>query len=66
MIVCRARSAFVSDGRGVHVPEGNIPEGYVYAAMAFSAMVAALNTPVRKGRDTKRGISPTLTNGEIA
>lgn len=41
-------------------------EGYTYAAMGFSAMVAALNISPRTGRELKRGISPAVTNGEIA
>ena len=61
-----ARRAFLARGRGADGAEGDSPKGYVYAPMAFSAMVAALNSPARKGRHTKRGISPAVTIGEIA
>jgi hypothetical protein len=41
-------------------------EGYIYAAKAFSAMVAALNARFDREGTTKRGISPAVTNGESA
>lgn len=41
-------------------------EGYIYAAMAISAMNAAPSIRSCEGRETKRGISPAVTNGEIA
>ncbi len=54
-------SVLIADGFGVHVPKG-----YIYAAMAFSAMVESLNIWARNGREKRRGISPAATNGESA
>jgi predicted tellurium resistance membrane protein TerC len=39
----------IADGFGVHVPKG-----YVYAAMAFSALVEALNMLARRARQKRR------------
>jgi predicted tellurium resistance membrane protein TerC len=38
-------AVLIADGFGVHVPKG-----YIYAAMAFSALVEALNMFARRGR----------------
>ena len=38
-------AVLIADGFGVHVPKG-----YIYAAMAFSALVEGLNMWSRKGR----------------
>jgi predicted tellurium resistance membrane protein TerC len=38
-------TVLVADGLGVHVPRG-----YIYAAMAFSAMIEALNMLARRRR----------------
>lgn len=54
-------AVLIADGFGVHVPKG-----YIYAAMAFSAMVEALNIFARTGRKKKRGTLPSQTNGENA
>lgn len=54
-------AVLIADGFGVHVPKG-----YIYAAMAFSAMVEALNIFARSGRKKKRGTLPSQTNGENA
>lgn len=51
----------VAAGLGVRAEEG-----YIYAAMAISAMNAAPSIRSCEGRETKRGISPAVTNGEIA
>ncbi|WP_353203596.1 TerC family protein [Sphingomonas sp.] len=42
-------AVLIADGFGVHVPKG-----YIYAAMAFSGGVEALNIASRKGRAKKR------------
>ena len=42
-------AVLIADGFGVHVPKG-----YIYAAMAFSGGVEALNIASRKGRARKR------------
>jgi predicted tellurium resistance membrane protein TerC len=39
----------IADGFGVHVPKG-----YIYAAMAFSALVEVLNMMSRRARDRKK------------
>ena len=54
-------AVLIADGFGVHVPKG-----YIYAAMAFSAMVETLNIWARNGREKRRLASPTNTNGETA
>jgi predicted tellurium resistance membrane protein TerC len=38
-------AVLIADGFGVHVPKG-----YIYAAMAFSALVEGLNMAARRGR----------------
>jgi predicted tellurium resistance membrane protein TerC len=43
-------AVLIADGFGVHVPKG-----YIYAAMAFSAMVEGLNMWARPGRGEGRG-----------
>ena len=40
----------IADGFGIHVPKG-----YIYAAMAFSGVVEALNLAARRARARKRG-----------
>ncbi|MCF5245686.1 TerC family protein, partial [Pseudomonas syringae] len=40
----------IAEGFGAHVPKG-----YIYAAMAFSAAVEALNMLVRRARRKKAG-----------
>lgn len=42
-------AVLIADGFGVHVPKG-----YIYAAMAFSGGVEALNIAARRGRTKKR------------
>ena len=42
-------AALIADGFGVHVPKG-----YIYAAMAFSALVEGLNMAARRKRRTVR------------
>lgn len=42
-------AVLIADGFGVHVPKG-----YIYAAMAFSGAVEALNITARKRREKKR------------
>ena len=54
-------AVLIADGFGVHVPKG-----YIYAAMAFSAMVEALNIWSRNSREKKRGNSPSNHDGETA
>ena len=54
-------AVLIADGFGVHVPKG-----YIYAAMAFSAMVETLNIWSRRRRekDTRRKFrdrAPTMT-----
>jgi predicted tellurium resistance membrane protein TerC len=41
-------AVLIADGFGVHVPKG-----YIYAAMAFSALVEALNMAARKAASRK-------------
>jgi len=43
-------ATLIADGFGVHVPKG-----YIYAAMAFSAGVEALNMASRRSRKAKTG-----------
>jgi len=38
-------TALIADGFDVH-----LPKGYIYAAMAFAALVEALNMLARRGR----------------
>ncbi|WP_373488316.1 TerC family protein [Blastomonas sp.] len=52
-------AVLIADGFGVHVPKG-----YIYTAMAFSALVEALNIFARKGREKTRGAAPTTTTGD--
>src|SRR5690606_28775250 len=40
----------IADGFGAHVPRG-----YIYAAMAFSAMIEGLNMLARRARQRRRG-----------
>jgi predicted tellurium resistance membrane protein TerC len=40
----------IAEGMGFHVPKG-----YVYAAMAFSALVEVLNMLARNAKKKKRG-----------
>jgi predicted tellurium resistance membrane protein TerC len=42
-------AVLIADGFGVHVPKG-----YIYAAMAFSALVESLNMMARRSRERKR------------
>ncbi len=42
-------AVLIADGFGVHVPKG-----YIYAAMAFSGAVEALNIAARRSREKKR------------
>jgi len=39
----------IADGFGVHVPKG-----YIYAAMAFSALVEGLNMAARRARKRRK------------
>jgi predicted tellurium resistance membrane protein TerC len=43
----------IADGFGVHVPKG-----YIYTAMAFSALVESLNMWSRKAGDKRAGAQP--------
>ena len=43
-------AVLIADGFGVHVPKG-----YIYTAMAFSALVETLNIIARRARDRKAG-----------
>jgi predicted tellurium resistance membrane protein TerC len=45
--------ALIADGLGFH-----IPRGYLYAAMAFSALVEILNVVAQRNRKRKRETSP--------
>jgi predicted tellurium resistance membrane protein TerC len=42
-------AVLIADGFGVHVPKG-----YIYAAMAFSALVESFNMMARRARARKR------------
>ncbi|HYD45333.1 MAG TPA: TerC family protein [Phenylobacterium sp.] len=46
-------AVLIADGFGVHVPKG-----YIYAAMAFSALVEALNMASRAAQKRKAGQAP--------
>ena len=48
----------IADGFGVHVPKG-----YVYAAMAFSALVEGLNMLARRARRRRDGARPRASDG---
>jgi len=48
-------AVLIADGFGVHVPKG-----YIYAAMAFSALVEGLNMASRKAARTNGGEDHTL------
>ena len=50
-------AVLIADGFGVHVPKG-----YIYAAMAFSALVEGLNMMARKARARKAGAAPPETD----
>ena len=43
-------AVLIADGFGVHVPKG-----YIYAAMAFSALVETLNIVARKSKAKREG-----------
>ncbi len=47
----------IAEGFGAHVPKG-----YIYAAMAFSAIVEGLNMMTRRARRNRKG-SPTVPHG---
>ncbi|MES2894805.1 MAG: TerC family protein [Pseudomonadota bacterium] len=47
-------AVLIADGFGVHVPKG-----YIYAAMAFSALVEGLNMASRRAANRKRDLSET-------
>ena len=42
-------TVLIADGFGIHVPKG-----YIYAAMAFSAVVEGLNMWARRARERRR------------
>ena len=42
-------TTLIADGFGVHVPKG-----YIYAAMAFSALVEGLNMLARRAKERKK------------
>jgi predicted tellurium resistance membrane protein TerC len=46
-------AVLIADGFGVHVPKG-----YIYAAMAFAALVEGLNMLARKRQARAAGSSP--------
>ena len=46
-------TVLIADGFGAHVPKG-----YIYAAMAFSAMIEGLNMLARRARQKRRGGDP--------
>src|SRR3712207_4131696 len=47
-------AVLIADGFGVHVPKG-----YIYAAMAFSALVEGLNMMARRARSRKAPDEPS-------
>lgn len=49
----------IADGFGVHVPKG-----YIYAAMAFSALVEGLNMAARRARQRKAALADRSPGGE--
>ena len=51
----------IADGFGVHVPKG-----YIYAAMAFSALVEGLNMMARRARERKRAATSSAEAAVIA
>ena len=46
-------AVLIADGFGVHVPKG-----YIYAAMAFSALVEGLNMAARRAKERKQAAAP--------
>ena len=57
-------AVLIADGFGVHVPKG-----YIYAAMAFSALVEGLNMMARNARarhETAQPASATVAASEVA
>jgi predicted tellurium resistance membrane protein TerC len=46
-------TTLIAEGMGFHVPKG-----YIYAAMAFSALVEVLNVFARNARLKKKGVAP--------
>ena len=51
----------IADGFGVHVPKG-----YIYAAMAFSALVEILNTMSRRARRRRKLVDPSAGRTDAA
>ena len=51
----------IADGFGVHVPKG-----YIYAAMAFSALVESLNIWARRARERKQAAASSAEAAAIA
>jgi predicted tellurium resistance membrane protein TerC len=51
----------IADGFGVHVPKG-----YIYAAMAFSALVEGLNIWSRRARERKQAAASSAEAAAIA
>ena len=54
-------AVLIADGFGVHVPKG-----YIYAAMAFSALVEGLNMMARRARERKRAAASSAEAAVIA
>ena len=50
-------TTLIADGFGVHVPKG-----YIYAAMAFSALIEGLNMLSRRSRARRRAAAGTSGN----
>jgi predicted tellurium resistance membrane protein TerC len=52
-------AVLIADGFGVHVPKG-----YIYAAMAFSALVEGLNMYARRARTRKKAAAAARESSE--
>jgi predicted tellurium resistance membrane protein TerC len=50
----------IAEGFGAHVPKG-----YIYAAMAFSALIEGLNMLARRGRQRAQGAAGTNAAGSV-
>jgi predicted tellurium resistance membrane protein TerC len=52
-------TTLIAEGFGAHVPKG-----YIYAAMAFSALIEGLNMLSRRARRRRAGASPASPPAE--
>jgi predicted tellurium resistance membrane protein TerC len=50
----------IAEGFGAHVPKG-----YIYAAMAFSALIEGLNMLARRARKRAQGTAGTAAPGSV-